>query len=41
MARVTTHILAALSQVVMETSLCPKKNSPYVLSNAGDLADFD
>jgi hypothetical protein len=40
MARVTTHVLAALTQVVMDTSLCPKKNSNYVLSNGGDLANY-
>jgi hypothetical protein len=27
MARVATHVLAALTQVVMDTSLCPKKYS--------------
>jgi hypothetical protein len=40
MARMTTHVLAALTQVVTDTSLCPKKNSNYVLSNSGDLADY-
>jgi hypothetical protein len=40
MARVATHVLVALTQVVMHTSLCPKKNSNYVLSNGGDLTDY-
>jgi len=40
MARVTTQVLAAFTQVVMDTSLCPKKHSTYVLSNGGDLADY-
>jgi hypothetical protein len=40
MARVTTHVLVAVTQLVMDTTLCPKKNSNYVLSNDGDLADY-
>jgi hypothetical protein len=40
MARLATHVLAALTQAVMDTSLWPKKNSNYVLSNGGDLGDY-
>jgi len=40
MARLATHVLAALTQVGMDTSLCPKKKSNYVLSNGGDPGDY-
>jgi hypothetical protein len=40
MARVTTHVLPALTEVVMDTSLCPKQNISYVLSNGGDLGHY-
>jgi hypothetical protein len=40
MARVTTHVMPALTPVLMDTSLCPKKNSTYVLLNGGDLGDY-